>query len=912
MPILLSKNRQRLSQGDTYSSKSLSSTHRSKKNSSQSEYQAPPAPEPPPSFPQTEIKPISPEEAERLYKKTRANQLYDIGEEYNGLAQPERALGYFKEALHLYREINNTSREFLPLIRISETYDYLGEREKALDFYNQVLSIFKKLGNRQGEADTLLSIASVYDKLGESQKALDYYNQALIVFRKIGDHRGENEILNRFGLLPDSSGKEEKTLEYYQQLLFKLEQERDKLDRERQEFEGIHKILPSPTFSQVTIRIQIGDTLNRIGKLYHQQKKLQKSLESYNQSLMILDEAHQMAFSYFMYVNIAQIYAINLNDLGLVYLDLEEFQKALDNLDKSLGLFKAYRNQTEQANTLFNIAYIERKTGNLQAALTPMQQSVEIIESLRTKVVSHELRQTYFATVQGYYQFYIDLLMSLHQQNPSQGYDKQAFNISERSRARTLLELLTEANANIKEGADPQLLSQEKSLQSQLDAVEKQRLDIYNNPNSKPEQKTAIDQQLKTLNAQYSDLQNEIRKTSPKYAALKYPQPLTLEQVRQQILDEDSVLLQYALGEERSYLWVVTKEGMTSYQLPAQAEIEKRATNLLRTIKQGNQTAFAQAEPLLSQVILAPAKDKINKKRILVVADGVLQYVPFASLSLAENQQPLITQYEIINLPYSSSLATIRNEVQARKSAPKTVAILANPVFSKDDQRVKNGKNTISQQPNSDLSLLALNRSVRSLEDGKFNPLPGTRQEATDILKLVPENNQKTSYFDFDANLPAATNPQLSQYRIVHFATHGIFNTESPELSGIILSLVDKNGNTVNGFLRLNEIFNLNLPADLVVVSACETGLGKEIKGEGLVGLTRGFMYAGSPRLLVSLWKVNDKATAEFMTRFYKLILEKKLPPAEALREAQLEMQQETDWKSPYYWAAFTLQGEWR
>jgi CHAT domain-containing protein len=353
---------------------------------------------------------------------------------------------------------------------------------------------------------------------------------------------------------------------------------------------------------------------------------------------------------------------------------------------------------------------------------------------------------------------------------------------------------------------------------------------------------------------------------------------------------------------------------MTSYQLPSQEEIKRRANNLLRFTKQGtgNQEAFAQAITPLSQIILDPIQDKLTKKRILIVADGVLQYIPFAALSLSENQQPLISQYEIIHLPSSSSLATIRQETQARISAPKTLAILANPVFSRNDERVNNSKTDHSQQQNLDISSLALQRSVRSLEDGKLTPLPGTRQEAEHILSLVPENSQKISSFDFDANILAATNPQLSQYRIVHFATHGILDTESPELSGVVLSLVDKNGNPVNGFLRLNEIFNLNLSADLVVLSACQTGLGKEIKGEGLVGLTRGFMYAGSPRLLVSLWKVDDKATAEMMTRFYRLMLEKKLPAAEALREAQLEMQRETEWKSPYYWAAFVLQGEWR
>ncbi|MDJ0590449.1 MAG: CHAT domain-containing protein, partial [Pleurocapsa sp. MO_226.B13] len=767
---------------------------------------------------------------------------------------------------------------------------------------------WRAVGARAEEASTLNNIGFVYDDLGEKQQALDYYEKSLPLSRAVGARAGEAVTLNNIGFVYDDLGEKQRALEYYEKSLPLSRAEGDRA----------------------------GDvvTLNNIGSVYYDLGEKQRALEYYEKSLPLSRAESARAGE-----------AAILNNIGGVYDALGEKQQALDYLKQSLPLRRAVGDRTGEAVTLYNVAYLERNRGNLQAALTPMQASINIREDLRAKVISPELRQTYFSTVQGAYQFYIGLLMELHQQNPSQGYDKQAFNISERSRARTLLELLTEATANIKEGVAPQLLAQEKSLQGQLNAIEEQRLEIYNNPDSTPEQKTDIKQKHQTLLKEYQELQNEIRKESPKYADLKYPQPLTLEQVQQQILDEDTVLLQYSLGEERSYLWVVTKEGMTSYPLPSEKEIEKRAKNLLKFTTQGNPKAFTQAVTPLSQAILDPVKDKLTKKRILVVADGVLQYIPFAALSLSENQQPLITNYEIINLPSSSSLATIRHETQARKSAPKALTVLADPVFSTDDKRVNktqdkipsiisliaqrlqlllgrlfglksvtvnNSKTTVSQAQPSDLGLLALQRSVRSLRDGKFDPLPGTRQEAEAILKLIRNKTQKTSAFDFDANLPTATNPQLSQYRIVHFATHGILNTESPELSGVVLSLVDEKGNTVNGFLRLHEIFNLKLTAEIVVLSACQTGQGKDIKGEGLVGLTRGFMYAGSPRVLVSLWKVDDRATAEIMTRFYRLMLEKKLSATEALREAQLEMQRETEWKSPYYWAAFTLQGEWR
>jgi CHAT domain-containing protein/Flp pilus assembly protein TadD len=809
----------------------------------------------------------------------QASTLSNIGSVYNDLGEKQQALSYYRQAFPLSKAVGDRAGEATSLNNIGSVYDALGEKQQALSYYSQALPLSKAVGDRSGEAVTLSNIGHVYDALGEKQQALSYYRQALPLRKAVGDRAGEATTLSNIGGVYDALGEKQQALSYYSQAL--------------------------PLSKAVGDRGGEATTLNNIGSVYDALGEKQQALSYYSQALPLSKAVGDRAGE-----------AITLNNIGYVYDDLGEKEKALSYYRQALPLSKAVGDRSQEANTLSNTAYLEASRGNLQAALIPMQASIEIIEDLRTKVISPELRQTYFATVQGYYQFYIDLLMKLHQQNPSQGYDKQAFNVSERSRARTLLELLTEANAKIKEGANLQLLAQEKSLQGQLDVTEKQRLDINNNPQSTTKQKTAIDQQYKTLSEQYQDLQNEIRAKSPKYAAIKYPQPLTLEQVQQQILDNDTALLQYSLGKERSYLWVVTKEGMTSYQLPAQAEIEKGAENLLKVINQhrGNSDSFAQAEPLLSQAILAPAQDKLTKKRLLIVADGVLQYIPFSALSLSVNQQPLINQYEIVNLPSSSSLATIRHEIKTRKSAPKTLAILANPVFSQDDERVANSKTNLSQQT-SDIGSLALNRSVRSLEEDKeekLTPLPGTKQEAQNILKLVPENTQKTSAFDFDANLKAATNPQLNQYRIVHFATHGILNTESPELSGVVLSLVNKNGNTVNGFLRLNEIFNLKLQSDLVVVSACQTGLGEEIKGEGLVGLTRGFMYAGSPRLLVSLWKVDDKATAEFMTRFYRLMLGKKLPPAEALREAQLEMQQGTEWKSPYNWAAFVLQGEWR
>ena len=267
----------------------------------------------------------------------------------------------------------------------------------------------------------------------------------------------------------------------------------------------------------------------------------------------------------------------------------------------------------------------------------------------------------------------------------------------------------------------------------------------------------------------------------------------------------------------------------------------------------------------------------------------------------------------------NSAIAIQRAELAGRRLAPKMLAVIADPVFDRKDVRFNTGATEGSDKELAQAVGFDNQRTVEHLaekSDDKAGTilgrlviprLPFTRQEATQLLALTP----KTSSFqamDFQANRETVLKGDLAQYRYVHFATHGLLDSERPGLSSLVLSMVDAQGKPQDGFLRANDIYNLKLPAELVVLSACQTGLGKEIKGEGLVGLTRGFMYAGAARVVVSLWSVNDKATAELMTRFYEKMLTSGARPAAALRAAQVEMWSQKQWQSPYYWAAFTLQ----
>ncbi len=407
---------------------------------------------------------------------------------------------------------------------------------------------------------------------------------------------------------------------------------------------------------------------------------------------------------------------------------------------------------------------------------------------------------------------------------------------------------------------------------------------------------------------------------------------MSVEEIQGQILDGKAMLLEYSLGEKRSFLWVVTPDSVQSFELPGRDRIEATARRYYEQVTARNQSrpgeslqawkqridhADAEAERVgrdLSRLLLAPAERLLGDRPLLIVADGALQYIPFAALPSLVGA-PLATRHEVVSLPSASALAVLRREVRGRSRAPKALAVFADPVFQATDERLTHRPVQAER-----LSLAANTRGDWAPADARqagdeehpsFRRLVSSAREARTIAGLVPPD-QIYLALGFDASRAKAISPDLAQYRNVHFATHGVLDSRRPELSKLVLSLYDEKGKPQNGFLLLNDIYSLNLDADLVVLSACRTALGKEVRGEGLIGLTRGFMDAGAARVLASLWSVEDRATADLMGSFYRAMLRRKLSPAEALRRAQLEMASSPGRRSPYYWAGFSLQGEWR
>jgi CHAT domain-containing protein/tetratricopeptide (TPR) repeat protein len=860
---------------------------------------------------------------EAAYPMGEVLTLQQISSSYDSLGEKQKALEALNRALTITRRIKSRSYEAETLRLMAGIYSYWGKSQEALDTYNQALTLQRAIGDRVEEARTLNNIGSLYKSLGAYQLSIDTFNQSLSLSRQVQDANLESLNLYNIATVYESLGNYQQSLNYYNQGLLQSRQ------RENRVYEGMMLSGIADTYeasgdyqkaldaSSKVLSVARADNntvfeitaLASIGRIYRQKGEYQKALESFNQGLLV----SQKIKNPFLEAKV-------LTNTGKVFDRLKQPQEAINNYNRALPLYRVLGERKLEADTLYNIAVSERSRGNFEAARTQIEATINIIEDLRTKVDSQELRTSYFATTQDYYKFYIDLLMQLHKQNPSKGYNAIALNASEKSRARGLLELLTEAKAKIRKGANPELLEKESDLFQQIEARQAllQKLKSETKKDAVVVSIKKLEAETENLLNQYRELQANIQKSNPKYANLKYPQPLNLQQIQQQ-LDKDTLLLQYSLGEERSYLWAVTPNSLTTYELPGRKAIKTAVENFRDAIIRAG-TPYGKDHPddinksasQLSQLILAPVAAKLPGKRLVIVADGALQTIPFAALTATSGQyQPLMLNHEIVSLPSSSAIAIQRQELAGRKIAPKAIAILADPVYSATDTRVTGKPENNQLAPELKLERSTLDRSSKNFKREGFDRLQGTEAEAKAILKLIPAANTQQA-FNFDANYNWVTNPGLNQFRILHFATHGFVNPDNPELSGIVLSLVDKKGKPIRGFLRLGDLFNLDYPAELVVLSACETGLGKEVNGEGLVGLTRGLMYAGAARVMVSLWQVNDEGTSLLMQEFYQQMLQQNKTPAVALRAAQMKLWENPKWRNPYYWSAFTVQGEWR
>jgi CHAT domain-containing protein/tetratricopeptide (TPR) repeat protein len=612
-----------------------------------------------------------------------------------------------------------------------------------------------------------------------------------------------------------------------------------------------------------------------------------------------------------------------------------------------------------------------------EAAVGNYRDAIKTIETLRAgSLRADEARTSFLATTKDVFdEAASDLaemaLLSSPAGTPLSGkaldYAAEAFKVTEQSRSRSLLDLLSETGASITEGIPAELLKRKQDNLDQQQEIAEGLMGISLSNEPQKKKPSELEADLEKLQTEFDDIENQIRTASPRYASLTASQPLSLADVQQRVLDDQTVLLEYSLGTDASYLWAVTKGGAVIYKLPARPTIDKLATDLRAQLipaklqrrivgidvmadsQRGlgisatpfaeDAAAFVTASSALYKAVIEPAASTIGEKRLLVVADGALNYVPFEALIKSSDSADysslpyLIKSNEIVYAPSASVIGAIRG--QANTGSDRAILIVADPVFNSVDTRAR-GTASSSAADTRGLGIQSALADVSgkevpaTAETAKMQGLPlarlaGTRAEAEQIVKLAKASGGRADvWLDLDASEENVEARDISKYRILHIATHGLLNAERPQFTGLVLSLVGNKSQ--DGFLRTDEIFNLHLGSPLVMLSACETGLGKEKRGEGVMGLTRAFMYAGAPTVGVSLWSVADKSTSELMADFYKRLLgapsgsastaasssSTGVTASAAMRESQLAMIAGKKYSAPFYWAPFVLVGDWR
>jgi len=886
-------------------------------------------------------------------RRSQAATLYMLGITHDLLNHSQAAIPYYVQALPLYRELGDRPWEARTLYNLAEAYAAAADDKRAREYYDQAIPALHAAGDRPKEAMALVGRGLLRESWGEMQESIADLTAALAVFGSLGDRLMEATVLLRLGIVHFEAGEQEKSLEFDRQAL-QLARALHEPGLETAALVGISsaysalgddgralnyadqafKLMPPADSADA-------ETLYRLGVAYQSLGQDQKALDCFAREVPLhrargdrLGEAralyalagiydvqgqprqaldfYQQALEIRQAVGDRRAQAQAWNAVGTAYAQLSQPQTALGCYRQALRLRQAMQDRMGESQTLFWMAKSEQVLGDFASARAHIEASLAITEAQRAQIGSRELRTTQLASAQHIYEFYVDLLMQLHRAHPHQGYDARALEAHERARARGLLDLLSEARVDIRQGVDATLLQRELRLRQLLETKQSEEIRRLAGGEG-GEQESGLHQEVEALRAEYQQVEAKIRASSPRYAALTQPQPLGVSGIQKEVLDGGTVLLEYATGEQRSYLWAVSAAGVSSFELPGRREMERLAVRWYLTITGRRPSLAGESEDTgraLSKILLDPVRDQLGRKRLLIVADGALQIVPFAALPSPglPSYGPLIVRHEIVSIPSASTVAFLRREVAGRRPAAKKLAVFADPVYEPEDNRV--ARSTAPAGEPSPASAGGQNAAEAARGIG-LQRIPFSRQEAEAILGLAPPRSRFAA-LDFAASRSAATSAELGEYQILHFATHGLVNDGHPELSGLVLSLFDKTGEPQDGFLRLNDLFNLKLNAELVVLSACRTALGKEVRGEGFIGLARGFMYAGAPRVVVSLWSVNDQATAEEMKRFYQGMLGRRLRPAAALREAQIEMWKQEKWRAPYLWAAFVLQGEWR
>jgi len=835
--------------------------------------------------------------------------LVSLARAQQGRGELEKSLAPYSEALDLYRQDGDYFGAVNSLLEIAKVHFIRGDLQQSRRFCEESLALARAHVFRSMQAYALRELSKVYSVSGDPVLALRYANESIAIFRELGMHHQAGAGVGNLPEIYAFMGDWPSALRYARESLRSAIQHEDVVER------------------QDTLAI-VGDVLLGMGQY-------REAAQSFQQSLA-LDSATRFA----------PFRLSGLMGLGSAYLALGEYGHAEERLRQALQLARELGNRRAEANALAQLgrcyrqlgrpekarqyfgsalaaasqiplvevtliaqrglAELDVRSGNFHQALDHLESAAENVESLRSRIPTADLKADFGRQNAKLYEDLIFVLAQTDRREPGKGWDRKAFDYAERGRARAFLDLLAESRAQITKGLPAEQLRQRNELEAALSRAMAALIDRESDANRRA---------AALAERNLADWITAIRVTNPQYEALRYPRPSNAAQAGTLSAELGSTILEYALGERESYLWLVTPERVRCFHLPPRAAVERAVTDYRKLIAhrpQGAQfDAWQAPAEALYNMLVKPAEAYLAPQRnLVIVPDGILHYLPFETLRAAgpddrgipsSRPQCLIERFSISYMPSVSVLAELQQRApgQVRKF---DLLAYGDPVFSRPGFSRPGGDSPpfVGPTPGD------LVRGIYESAGIRFPPLPNTRREVEAVGRLFPRERQ-TTLLGLDATEASVKQTNLLDYHLLHFATHAIVDDRNPTRSGIVLSLV--NSGDEDGILRMNEVFNLEMNADLVVLSACQTGLGNLVRGEGMVGLTRAFLYAGARRVAVSLWDVNDLTAPEFMLSLYRRLRQGEAP-AVALRSAKVEMLHSGSAvrANPYFWAPFVLE----
>jgi len=898
------------------------------------------------------------------------NVLLRKGDIYLRDGNKSKALLMYGKAITSYKKVGEIRGQGIVFQRYGLIYAINGDYSKSLEQYEKAINVFEKVGDLLELANIYSAKGSVYFKTGNNSKAMEVYGKAITFYEKVGDPRGQGNVFENLGRIHFYTGNNIKALEMCDKALHFFEKAEEPVGQG-----GIYKTRGDiysrigtyskalemydkafSFFEKIGYHTGQGDIYRSKGGIYLYTEKKLNAMNMFDKALELYKKVGNqtgqgnvfgsMGELYFktgdnskalkMYEN-ALIYFLKVGDLrgqsnifkgkGDIFFGLGNFSEALDMYEKALLLYEKIGDIRSESNTLYGKAKIFSKLGKKSDAINLFERSILELEKYRSQTAIAELKKTLMEMVYERYEGTVLFMLE------NKFYDK-VFKYAEAMRARVFLDQMAEGLVRLGKGLKPELKENRDKLVGKLSALSRQMQET----GGKEEKKLLeLKEEYRRVESQFENLLIKIRLDNPLYAAVNYPQPVSVRDLQKDVLKKGETVLSYFISLGKAYALIVSREKFRVKQLKVnEREINGYVDRYLHSIKENNANEMNRFGSKLYEKLFKPLEKYLKKSRdIIIVPSGKLETIPFESLIVNKKKQGrpvyLLEKYRIKYLQSASLLSILRKHYH-RDSNKKSFIGFGDPVY--DYENFKQGKleqgsmktfakGSIEVTENSPLTysphsphspnspgdeIKEIHRDRYARAGGIMDRLSHSGEEIKTIARLFEKESLKSAaHLREQATEENAKAPELKEFDYIHFSCHGLLNDD---FQSLVLSQLPSDKSPEDGYFTLNEIMNCDYNAKLVVLSACQTGSGKMYKGEGVTGLTRAVMYAGTPAVVASLWKVDDTATKELMVKFYKNMLENNMDKVEALRQAKLELIKNKKYSSPLFWSAFVLYGE--